>query len=87
MDVGDASIAIIAGGSKQEREFIQRVGRVLRGEKGKLAWVYEIVTKGTIEESLSKSRQARSLVRGLEDIVWERFRVKAYDEIYWNSKT
>ncbi|MHA1616424.1 MAG: DEAD/DEAH box helicase, partial [Candidatus Njordarchaeales archaeon] len=45
VDVGDASVAIIAGGSKQEREFIQRVGRVLRGGKGKLAWVYEIVTE------------------------------------------
>ncbi len=86
VDVGDASIAIIAGGSKQEREFIQRVGRVLRGGKDKLAWVYEIVTKGTIEESISKSRQARNLVRGLEGIIREKFRIKAYDEIFWNRK-
>ncbi len=83
LDVGDASVAIIAGGSKQVREFIQRVGRVLRGGRDKLAWVYEIVTRGTVEEAISKARRARNLVRGIEDFVRKNFGVKAYRVIKW----
>jgi len=83
LDVGDASVAIIAGGSKQVREFIQRVGRVLRGGTNKLAWVYEIVSKDTIEEAISRARRARELVRGIEDFIRENFGVKAFRIIRW----
>ena len=82
VDISDANIAIIAGGSKQEREFIQRVGRVLRGKEGKIAWVYEIVTKDTIDEQLSKSRNAKKLVGGIENLILKMARTKAYDEIF-----
>jgi len=78
LDVGDASVAIITGGSKQVREFIQRVGRVLRGGRNKLAWVYEIVTMNTIEEAISRARRARDLVRGIEDYILKNFGVKAF---------
>ncbi len=85
VDIGDASVAVIAGGSKQRRELIQRVGRVLRGEKGKLAWVYEIVTEKTIEEQLSRSRKAENLVKGLENYIKARFKVEPYKVIRWKS--
>ena len=86
MDVGDASVAIIAGGSKQEREFIQRVGRVLRGGKGKLAWVYEIVTENSVEELISRARGARDLVSGLENFIRRKFGIDAYRVVRWKKK-
>ena len=85
LDVGDASVAIIAGGTKQIREFIQRVGRVLRGGVNKLAWVYEVVTKDTIEEALSRARRARELVRGIENFISKNFKVKAFKVEVWNE--
>ncbi len=83
VDIGDASVAIIAGGSKQERELIQRVGRILRGRKDKLAWLYEIVTKNTVDEMLSKSRNIKKLVSEIEDLVKEKYGLKAFDIQYY----
>lgn len=57
IDVPDADVAIIVSGSGSRRQMAQRVGRVVRGAPGKVADVYEIVTKGTIEERLSKMRR------------------------------
>ncbi len=57
IDVPDADVAIIVSGSGSRRQMAQRVGRVVRGAPGKVADVYEIVTKGTIEERLSKLRR------------------------------
>jgi len=57
IDVPDADVAIIVSGSGSKRQMAQRVGRVIRGTPGKVADVYEIVTKGTIEERLSKMRR------------------------------
>jgi len=49
IDVPAADIAIVVGGSHGSREYIQRVGRVLRPAEGKSAIVYDIVTRGTFE--------------------------------------
>ena len=49
LDVPAADVAIVAGGSQGSREYIQRVGRVLRPSEGKEAVVYDIVTRGTFE--------------------------------------
>jgi superfamily II DNA or RNA helicase len=49
LDVPSADVAIIAGGSQGSREYIQRVGRVLRPAEGKEAVVYDIVTRDTFE--------------------------------------
>jgi superfamily II DNA or RNA helicase len=49
VDVPAADIAIVAGGSQGSREYIQRVGRVLRPAEGKKAVVYDLVTRGTFE--------------------------------------
>lgn len=54
LDVPDADIAIVVGGSLGEREHVQRVGRLLRPAEGKRALVYELVTRRT-----SEVRQAR----------------------------
>jgi superfamily II DNA or RNA helicase len=49
IDVPAADVAIIVGGSQGAREYIQRVGRVLRPSEGKNAIVYDLVTRGTFE--------------------------------------
>jgi len=49
LDVPDADIAIVLGGTQGEREHVQRVGRLLRPAPGKHALVYELVASGTIE--------------------------------------
>jgi superfamily II DNA or RNA helicase len=59
IDVPAADIAIVVGGSQGSREYIQRVGRVLRPSEGKQAIVYDLVTRGTFEESRTyKHRRA-----------------------------
>lgn len=49
IDVPAADVAIIAGGSQGSREYVQRVGRVLRPAEGKKAIVYDLVTRDTFE--------------------------------------
>lgn len=49
VDVPDAEVAIIVGGTHGEREHIQRIGRCLRPSAGKNAMVYELIARETIE--------------------------------------
>ncbi|MGB9728278.1 MAG: DEAD/DEAH box helicase family protein [Thermoprotei archaeon] len=56
IDVPDANIAIILSGSGSKREFIQRLGRILRPKEGKKAILYEIISSGTKEVRVSKKR-------------------------------
>jgi len=49
IDVPAADVAIVVGGSQGAREYVQRVGRVLRPAAGKQALVYDLVTRGTFE--------------------------------------
>ena len=59
VDVPDARIAIILSGTGSAREYIQRLGRVLRKgtQENKLAILYEVVTEGTSEERTSQRRR------------------------------
>lgn len=56
VDLPDANVAIILSGSATKREFIQRLGRVLR-PKTTEAVLYEVVTEETTEENISRRRQ------------------------------
>jgi superfamily II DNA or RNA helicase len=56
VDVPDASLGFILSGSGSSREYIQRLGRILRKSKGKNAKLIEIVAKNTVETSLSQRR-------------------------------
>ncbi len=56
IDVPDASVAILLSGSGSSREYIQRLGRILRKQKGKTAKIFEIVTRGTVELWTSRRR-------------------------------
>jgi superfamily II DNA or RNA helicase len=65
VDVPDARIAIILSGTGSEREYIQRLGRVLRKgtEKNKLAMLYEVVAENTTEERTSMRRKGAGKFR------------------------
>lgn len=56
VDVPDASVGIIISGTGSKREFIQRLGRLLRPQKEQ-AILYELVTESTLEDGLSRRRQ------------------------------
>ncbi len=56
VDVPDASLGFILSGSGSSREYVQRLGRILRKSKGKHARLIEIVAKKTVETNLSRRR-------------------------------
>ncbi|MDQ2807457.1 MAG: DEAD/DEAH box helicase [Chloroflexota bacterium] len=58
VDVPDANVAIVVSGSSTPREYIQRLGRVLRPKPGE-AVLYELVTRGTSEEHSARRRRPK----------------------------
>ena len=63
VDVPAADVAIVVGGSQGSREYVQRVGRVLRPSEGKEAVVYDLVTRGTSEVRRAEEHR-RALASG-----------------------
>lgn len=57
IDVPDASLGIILSGTGSKREFVQRLGRILRKVEGKEARLVEIVTRSTMETGVSSRRR------------------------------
>jgi superfamily II DNA or RNA helicase len=57
IDVPEADVAIIVGGTQGEREHVQRIGRLLRPSPGKRAIVYELVTLATSETKRATERR------------------------------
>jgi superfamily II DNA or RNA helicase len=57
IDVPDATVGVILSGTGSSREFIQRLGRLLRKKEGKKAKLVEIVTRETRETGISKRRR------------------------------
>ena len=63
VDVPEASIAILLSGTGSTREYIQRLGRVLRkgqiqaGQSPKQAILYEVIAEETTEEGVSRRRR------------------------------
>jgi superfamily II DNA or RNA helicase len=58
VDLPDANVAIVASGSSATREYIQRLGRVLR-PKPQTAVLYELVTRKTSETRTSRRRRPK----------------------------
>lgn len=60
VDVPEASVAILLSGTGSAREYIQRLGRVLRrGRPDKVALLYEVVAEETSEENVSRRRRGQ----------------------------
>ncbi|MFC6772287.1 helicase-related protein, partial [Halorubrum pallidum] len=58
VDVPDANVAVVLSGSGSEREFTQRLGRVLRPKTdGGRAILYEVVSAETAEERVASRRR------------------------------
>ncbi|AUV81896.1 DNA repair helicase [Salinigranum rubrum] len=58
VDVPDANVAVVLSGSGSEREFTQRLGRILRPKSdGRRALLYEVVTEETTEENVAARRR------------------------------
>lgn len=58
VDVPDARIAILLSGTGSTREYIQRLGRILRKGSGqKQAILYEVIAEETSEEGVSRRRR------------------------------
>jgi superfamily II DNA or RNA helicase len=65
LNVPDASIGIIASGSSTRRQFIQRLGRIIRGLPGKTAYLYQLYFENTKDEAWAKERS-----EGIESVVY-----------------
>ena len=63
LDVPEANIAIVLGGSGSRREHVQRLGRILRPAPGKEALLIEVITKA--EQGSSRRRRNDSAFRRL----------------------
>ncbi len=58
VDVPDASVGVVLSGSGSEREFTQRLGRILRPKNdGGRAVLYELVSAETAEERVAERRR------------------------------
>jgi superfamily II DNA or RNA helicase len=56
VDVPDANVGVIMSGTGSSREYIQRLGRILR-PSGKKAILYELISAETSEASVSRRRR------------------------------
>ncbi|MBQ7650878.1 MAG: hypothetical protein IJS15_07960, partial [Victivallales bacterium] len=64
VDVPEADVGIVVSGTGSIREHVQRLGRLLRPVAGKSAVLYELVSFGTSEYSISdRRRQHRAYER------------------------
>ncbi|MCE4604633.1 MAG: DEAD/DEAH box helicase [Aeropyrum sp.] len=57
LDIPDANVGIFVSGTGSRRQFIQRLGRLLRPKEGKKAVLYEVIARGTSEEAQSRRRR------------------------------
>ncbi len=59
VDVPEAKIAVVLGGSSSAREYVQRLGRVLRKRGNKQAVLYEVIARKTVDERIARQRRPR----------------------------
>jgi superfamily II DNA or RNA helicase len=64
VNVPEANVAVVLSGSGSVREHVQRLGRILRKFGEKEAILYEVVTRGTVEEFTSNRRRQHSAYGG-----------------------
>jgi superfamily II DNA or RNA helicase len=68
VDVPEASVAIVLSGTGSSREYVQRLGRILRRREGTLAVLYEVVAEATSEEQVSRRRRPGTRVSAKHQI-------------------
>lgn len=60
VDVPEAKVAVVLGGSSSAREYIQRLGRVLRKRGNAQAVLYEVIVRKTVDEGIAQRRRAKA---------------------------
>jgi superfamily II DNA or RNA helicase len=59
VDVPEAKIAVVLGGSAAAREYVQRLGRVLRKRGNAKAILYEVIARKTVDEQIARRRRPK----------------------------
>jgi len=59
VDVPSAKVAIVLGGSASAREYVQRLGRVLRKQGNAEAILYEVIARNTVDERIAQRRRRK----------------------------
>ncbi len=59
VDVPEAKIAVVLGGSASAREYVQRLGRVLRKRGNAQAVLYEVIARKTVDERIAQRRKPK----------------------------
>src|SRR4029079_5799290 len=59
VDVPEAKVAIVLGGTAGAREYIQRLGRVLRKVGNRQAVLFELIVRKTVDESRAQRRRLK----------------------------
>jgi superfamily II DNA or RNA helicase len=57
VDVPEAKIAIVLGGTSSAREYIQRLGRVLRKVGNRQAVLFDVIARNTVDEGKAQRRK------------------------------
>jgi superfamily II DNA or RNA helicase len=59
VDVPEAKVAIVLGGTSGAREYIQRLGRILRKVENREAVLFEVIARKTLEEGKAQRRHRK----------------------------
>jgi superfamily II DNA or RNA helicase len=62
IDVPESKVAIVLGGTSGTREYIQRLGRVLRKVENKQALLFEVIARKTLEEGKAQRRRKQRTI-------------------------
>ena len=67
VNVPEANVAIVLSGTGSIREHVQRLGRILRRREGKRAILYEVISKNTVEDTISRRRRRHDAYDGAQE--------------------
>ena len=70
IDIPSANVGVIINGNSVSGNFVQRLGRVVRPEKNKMAILYQLYIPGTKDEDWMKKRTDKYLDVNMEDPKW-----------------
>ncbi len=60
IDVPEAKVAVVLGGSASAREYVQRLGRILRKRGNTQAILYEVIARKTVDEGIAQRRRPKN---------------------------
>ncbi|MDA0745588.1 MAG: DEAD/DEAH box helicase family protein [bacterium] len=67
VNVPEANVAVVLSGTGSIREHVQRLGRILRRREGKQAVLYEVISRNTVEDAISKRRRRHDAYDGTQE--------------------